>query len=233
MNRDVDPLLASFRIECTEQTPKGRLIPCESRIDPIDCWGRITDYTNSQGRFYEENHLEEWVARCPQAIFPGERILVLASQNYAHLPEKIDLLAINMKCVLPVVEAKIKDVAKNGGTPAYQIHMSQMRRYVEFLRSYLQPFPGRLRQYYERFSERFHLQHRNLEEDIRTTLGNDFLDRQLGTTFQEVYLAHDFDVHAIDYFRTQKVTPLNSLRLIYFCFDPADAYIEFRESVLV
>ena len=233
MNKDLDPFLASFRIECTEQTPKGRLMPCERRSDPIECWGRITDYTNSQGRFYEENHLEEWVSWCPQAIFPGERILVLASQNYAHLPEKIDLLAINMKWLFSVVEAKIKDVAKNGGTPAYQIHMSQMRRYVEFLRSYLQPFPGRLGRYYERFSERFHLQRRKLEEDLGATFGNDFLRGQPGTIFQEVYLAHNFDVHAIDYFRSQTITPLNLIRLVYFRFDPADAYIEFRESPLV
>ncbi len=134
MSDQADIFLASFHIECTEQNPKGHLVLCDRRTDPIEGWMRITDYTNNQGRFYEENHLEEWVARSPQAVFRDERVLIVASQNYAHLREKIDLLAVNLVRRFSVVEAKIKDVAKNGGTPAYHIHMDQMRRYVNFLR---------------------------------------------------------------------------------------------------
>jgi hypothetical protein len=193
---------------------------------------RITDYTNSQGRFYEENHLEEWVARSPLAIFGDERVLVVASQNYAHLPQKIDLLAVNSARRFSVVEAKIKDVAKNAGTPAYQIHMDQMGRYVSFLRPYLQPFPGRLAQYYHRFSERFYGMARRLEDDLRAAFGADFLSGQRENTFQEVYLAHNFDGNAVDYFKSQTVTPVGMIRLVYFRFDPADAYIEFRELLL-
>jgi hypothetical protein len=232
MSEESDLFLASFRVECTAQNPKGRLVPCERRSNPIEGWARITDYTNSQGRFYEENHLEEWVAWCPQAVFPGERVLVLASQNYAHLPEKIDLLMVNPTWRFSVVEAKSKDVAKNGGTPAYQIHMSQMRRYVAFLRQYLQPFPGRLAGYYRRFSERFYGQPRRLEEVLQREFGAGFLSGNGENRFQEVYLAHNFDDHAVDYFKSQTVTPVGSIRLVYFRFDPADAYIEFRERPL-
>jgi len=232
MSEEPELFLSSFRVECTEQKPKGRLVQCERRTDPIEAWARITDYANNRGRFYEENHLEEWVAWCPQSIFPDDRVLVLASQNYAHLPEKIDLLVLDPAWRFSVVEAKIGNVAKSGGTPAYQIHMNQMRRYVDFLRSYLHPFPGRLTQYYRRFSERFHGQPRLLEEDLQRTFGADFLGPQRTNPFQEVYLAHNFDDHAVRYFKSQTVTPLDSIRLVYFRFDPADAYIEFRERLL-
>ncbi len=225
--------LSSFQIACKKQNPKGALLPTERRQTPGKLALRMKDYTNSQGRYYEENHLEEWVARCPDALFPGRRIHVLASQNYAHLPEKIDLLVADDQHWFDVVEIKITSVAENGGLAPYQIHEKQMKRYVQFLTWYLPPFPESLRAYYTKFSKRFYGSPRFLDVDLKAKFGDDYCQAPVSELMiRQVYLTAGFDDYAVRYFSAQPDVAAGSIRLLYYRFFPEQDYIEFWEICL-
>jgi hypothetical protein len=115
MNRDGHLWLSAFLIKCAPEALKGYLVPCEKLETPRRIHGRMQKHKNARGRKYEENHLEEWIARQPKALFGDNRMLILASQNHAHLEEKIDLLFIDTCGHFHIVELKIVDVAQNGG----------------------------------------------------------------------------------------------------------------------
>jgi hypothetical protein len=55
--------------------------PCES-LDDAGTRSRLVLHKNYRGFNYEENYLEEWIARQPSAIFGSLPVLILASQNY-------------------------------------------------------------------------------------------------------------------------------------------------------
>ena len=64
-------------------------------------------HRNHCGFSYEENHLEEWIAREPSSLFGETPVLLLASQNYVHLRVKIDLLFVDIDCRLFPAELKV------------------------------------------------------------------------------------------------------------------------------
>jgi hypothetical protein len=177
--------------------------------------------------------LEEWVARRPDALFPGRRIHVLASQNYAHLPEKIDLLVVDGQHCFHVIEMKITSVAENAGLAPYQIHEKQMKRYVRFLGWYLPPFPESLRPYYAKFSQRFYGSPRSLDEDLTAKFGDGYCRTAISEpVIRQMYLAEGFDDYAVRYFQTQPEALDGGIRLAYYRFFPEDAYLEFWEIPL-
>ena len=155
----------SFRADClsvftvegpTTGYPKGRLIPCHGNSPVNALPSRLQDYRyDALGRHYEENHLEEWVARCPQALFPTTTADVIASQNHAHMSEKVDLLMLENRQHFVVVEVKAEVVSAHGGESPYQLYNDQLGRYVVFLRRHLAEYPQSHEDYYARFSKRF------------------------------------------------------------------------------
>jgi hypothetical protein len=66
----------------------------------------VKAYRNWNGHWYAESHIEEWIARHPEAILPNKKSIVWASQNYVHLPEKIDLLLEDSERRLFIIEIK-------------------------------------------------------------------------------------------------------------------------------
>ena len=214
-------LLSTFQIRLTDDRPKGFLVPCSAEQDRGCPAGHLTDSTNEMGRYYEENHLEEWVARCPASLFPNEDVAVIASQNYAFLPEKIDLLFAVRNHGFSVVEAKVQKVAMNGGVVPYSI-CQQMSRYVRFLTDYLADYPRSHESYFTRFSKKFYGSCRAVP-DISPFAPNG------GLRLHEVYLAEGYDNYALDYFDQHLAT--NQPRLTYYQYYPSEKVIEFWEFI--
>ena len=115
MNRDGHLWLSAFLIKCAPECSKGISFPVRNLRRPVVYTVACKNTRTLRGRKYEENHLEEWIARQPKALFGDNRMLILASQNHAHLEEKIDLLFIDTCGHFHIVELKIVDVAQNGG----------------------------------------------------------------------------------------------------------------------
>ena len=160
-------------------------------------------FKNSRGWKYEENHLEEWIARQPNAIFGGDKVLILASQNHAHLEEKIDLLFIDTNGRFYIVELKIVDVAENGGVVPYAIYNDQMKKYVNFVNGCMDSFRDSLSDVYRRFSAEFYGTPHVLSDDLEKAFGKS----SWGLTERavvEVYLSSDYDEYAVDYLSSQK-----------------------------
>ena len=196
---------------------------------------RLRDYRNTRGRFYEENHLEEWVSRRPDAIFPARQSLVLASQNYYRLGEPADLLVLDDCYAFHVVEMKINRVAENGGVAPYQIHKCQMQRYVRFFQWYLRPFPESFQQDYYKFTERFLGHPHSLDADLAATFGVAYCQAGFSESpVRQIYLTEGYDDYAVDYFQDQQEVADGHVRLVYYRFYPgADGdYLEFWEIPL-
>jgi hypothetical protein len=128
-----DQLLGSFEIvPCQNYQPgrpyqQTRLVACaQLRSDEKFC-DRLKSYRNWNGHWYNERHVEEWVARTPAWLFPNQAVHVLASQNYAHLGGKIDLLLLDDRNQFHVVEIKAERVASNRGVTPDEIE-GQMSR---------------------------------------------------------------------------------------------------------
>src|SRR5262249_12321811 len=111
---------------------KGRIVSCEPYSNP-GLQGRLKQRKNCNGFTAEENHLEEWIAREPSALFAGTPVLLLVSQNYVHLRQKIDLLFMDARCRLYPVELKITRAAKSGGVVPYDLYERQMKPYLHYL----------------------------------------------------------------------------------------------------
>jgi hypothetical protein len=219
-------LISTFRIAGDEPgrgRSKGRIVPCEA-ISESGLPGRITQYRNYRGFSYEENHLEEWIARQPSALFGPEPVLLLASQNYVHLRVKIDLLFVDSSSNLYPVEIRVVRVAKNGGVVPYDLYERQMRPYVEFLKG-VQHLSD-LDPQYARFAAAFGDTAPQLTEQFRMIFGLPAADN-LRSPIREVYVAEGFDPYAIEYFERKSKEDSRSVRLVEYKFFPEKHYLEF------
>lgn len=232
--------LASFRIECSDEYERGILISLPKQHAVGQTGVSMRRFRNARGRRYEENHLEEWVARCPEALFPNRKVLLLASQNYAHLPEKIDLLFVDEQRVFSIVEAKVERVARNNGVTHYEISQ-QMGRYTEFALGELPRFPVSHRAYYGRFITQFRGTPRGeeaLDEDLKAAFGANFVSAPFSVPLvHQVYLTEGYDEDAVERFRVEAAAGKHHIRLTYYRFfpranEPNGDYIEFWEVPL-
>jgi hypothetical protein len=222
----MEHLVSTFRIvgdERESRKTKGRIVPCEAHGDP-GFPDRLTQHANYRGFSYEENHLEEWIALQPSALFGPEPVLLLASQNYVHLRVKIDLLFVDARSRLCPVELKVVRVAKNGGVGPYDLYMRQMKPYVEFLEG-VQHLRD-LGPQYARFVVAFGGAALQLDEHFRTTFGHSPTER-LASPIREIYVAEGFDMYAIDYFEHKSKEDKRSVRLVEYRFFPQKNYLEF------
>jgi hypothetical protein len=216
-----DRLLSCFEIVRSQEYQQGRpyqqtrLSPFEESAPATRFGAKLTDYRNWNGHWYAEDHIEEWVSRSPQALFPDRTIHVLASQNYAHLPEKIDLLFVDGYHHLHVLELKAEPVASNRGVPPDQIR-GQMNRYLEFLQREQLPVAESFTSYYAEFSRRFLGCPHDLMTDLQQTFGEGFPSTSL--ILCPTFLAEGYDNYAVDYFRTCQQQIDQSFRLIYYRF---------------
>jgi hypothetical protein len=202
---------------------KGQIIPCGPVSDSAFP-ERLKQNQNYRGFSYEENHLEEWIAREPAALFGSQPILLLASQNYLHLPSKIDLLFIDAQCTLYPVELKVKPIAKNGGEVPYDLYQRQMKPYVNFLTSL--EHLGDLDRKYLRFSALFNGHTTQLAGDFALKFGQPSSDK-FSDRVEEVYVAEDFDSYAVEYFERESKKDGRRVHLIKYNFFPKTNQIEF------
>jgi hypothetical protein len=218
--------ISAFTITADEEgsgRSKGRLLSCE----PLSAPGfqdRLVQHKNYRGWSYEENHLEEWIARQPSSIFGTTPVLLIASQNYIHLPAKIDLLFVDARCRLYPIEIKVVRAAKNGGVVPYDLYERQMKPYTEFLNgvSHL----GALDSQYVRFANAFNGAANTLAEAFSIKFG---LPPSENLTYpsSEIYVAEGFDTYSVDYFNRRSKEDGRSVRLISYKFFPKEKYIEF------
>ena len=203
------------------------LKPFNRRPDP-GMPARLTAHRNDENRSYEENHLEEWTARQPASLFGSHDVMILGSQNYAHMPQKIDLLFVDRRRQLYVVEIKVEPVAKNGGVVPYTIYQVQMKTYVDFVKTCLQLED--LGHDYERFSKESYGQPLDLLEQYTKKFGTRLGPRgPLWSTICEIYVAPQFDEYALRYIFVRSKADARNARLIFYKFYPLFKYIEFWE----
>jgi hypothetical protein len=220
----MDQLLSSFEVIRSQQYQRGkpyqqtRLMVFEGTPPSTGFSAKLKKCRNWNGHWYAEDHVEEWVSRCPQALFPGRRVHVLASQNYAHLPEKIDLLFLDNRHQFHVVEVKAEPVASNGGITPDEIS-GQMNRYVDFLRMELLPFPASFTNYYTHFTRKFLGSPQDLSTDLRQTFGEPFfLIPSTSPVLRQTFLTEGYDADAVDYFKARQRLGSGPIRLIYYKF---------------
>jgi len=219
-------LISTFTIAADEEgtgRSKARLASCAHRSDP-GFPSRLVHHKNYRGRSYEENHLEEWIAREPASLFGKSPVLLLASQNYIHLRAKIDLLFIDLKNRVFPVELKVVPVAKNGGVVPYDLYERQMRPYVEFLTGFRNI--EQLEFEYSRFIKAFTGTSRTLAGDLTATLGRPSVNCP-PAEICEVYVAEGFDAYSLEYFERRSSEDGRNVRLISYKFFPSENYIEF------
>jgi hypothetical protein len=154
-----DRLLSSFQIVPSLAYAQGRpyqqtRLAAFNGSPPRVLPARLKKDRNWNGHSYAESHVEEWVSKHPAALYPGQAVHVLASQNYARLGERIDLLLLDGGWQFHTLELKAERVASNRGVTADQIQ-GQMTRYVNFLRDELPGFPASLADYYAQFTAAF------------------------------------------------------------------------------
>jgi hypothetical protein len=218
-----DHFLGAFEIvPCQEYRPgrpyqQTRLAACEKLSADRFC-DRLKRHRNWNGHWYAESHVEEWVARQPALLFPNQTVHVLASQNYAHLTEKIDLLLLDDRNQFHIVEVKVERVASNSGITSDQIE-GQMSRYVKFLQLELPSFPDSLSTYYEQFSAQLHGSSHDLATDLQETFGQVFrplADQAL--VLNRTFLTEGYDEDAIDSFSSSHLNGRGPIRLVYYQF---------------
>ena len=214
-------LLSCWELLFDSGDQEGSLAPCERRHPACRPLTSLSGHRNPAGRLYEERHLEEWVARRPEAIFPDREVVVVAAEKYAHLPQKIDLLAADREFGLHVVEMKIVPVGR-AGQAAVDIH-AQMRDYTAFLGWYPR---SSLESYYRKFAARFHGSARDLGQDCKARFGGLVETSPGRPVLHEVYLAEGYDADAAEYLRSHGA---GRTRLVYFRLFSDGPYIEFWE----
>ena len=222
----MEQLISTFLIAADEPgtgKSKARIVPCEAISKP-GFPGSIKQSRNYQGFSYEENHLEEWIARQPSALFGSESTLLLASQNYIHLRVKIDLLFIDSSSNLYPVELKVARVAKNGGVVPYDLYERQMRPYVEFLEG-VEHLSSLDRQYI-RFANAFGNTAPDLANQFKMTFGHAPAEIVCGR-IREIYVTEGYDASAIEYFDRRSKEDNRCVRLVEYKFFPKNNYLEF------
>ena len=219
-------LISSFSIVSDEHGStrmKGRLVPCEPVAEP-GFQDRLTQHKNYRGFSYEENHLEEWIARQPAALFGIRPVLLLVSQNYVHLRVKIDLLFVDADCRFYPVELKVVRVGKNGGVVPYDLYERQMKPYVNFLAGIRSL--SDLDSNYIRFNGLFNGLTSHPAEDFAGKFGK-LLPETASPVIHEVYVAQDFDSYAVEYFTRRANEDERTVQLVSYKFFPKTNYIEF------
>jgi len=219
-------LISTFSIVADEQGSgrmKGRLVCCKQIIDPGFA-DRLVQHKNYRGFSFEENHLEEWIARQPSALFGPVPILLLASQNYIHLRVKIDLLFSDANCRMYPVEVKVVRVGRNGGVVPYDLYERQMNPYVEFLKQIR--CLGDLDPQYVRFATLFDGAPTHLSDDFVRKFGRPPCE-SVNSQVHEVYVAQEFDEYALEYFTRRSNQDGRTVQLVSYKFFPQNNYIEF------
>jgi hypothetical protein len=219
-----DRRLGSFEVvrfpECQQGRPnqQTQLTTFEDTTVGVKFATRLKDCRTWKGQWYAESHVEEWVSRSPKKLFPGRAVHVLASQNYAHLGEKIDLLFVDDRHQFHVVELKAERVASNRGVTPDQI-WGQMNRYVDFLRTELPPFLVSFRNYYGQFSRQFLGSIHDLSTDLQQIFGETFFPvADTSPTFYRTFLTEGYDDDALDFFRAREQQGDGPIRLMYYRF---------------
>lgn len=233
-----DRLLSSFQIVRSPSYTQGRpyqqtrLAACNGPA-PSVLPARLKDYRNWNGHSYAESHVEEWVSKHPAALYPGQTVQVLASQNYARLGEKIDALLLDSGWQFHTLELKAERVASNRGITPDQIQ-GQMTRYVNFLRNELLGFPASLADYYAQFTAAFLGSPHNLAKSLEQAFGKAFLPRTRPLVLCRTFVTEGYDDAAVDYFRARQLQEDGPIRLVYYRFFPAPEShrIEFWEVPL-
>lgn len=234
----VERLLSCFQIakNCDKTIPlrhrrKEMLRTC-SKNDNLGVFSRLKLCKNKEERFYEENHLEEWISREPSSIFQDQKVMIVASQNYVFLQERIDILFLNQNCEFVIVELKVEPVVRTGVVTPYKIYDEQMEKYVKYVQraSVFQRF----HRYYSRFSAKFYGSTRNLYDQINDVLaGHVQGNTAVSARIHEVYVSELFDEYAVDYILDKGRQDGRNVRLIRYKFYPQSIdqndYIEFWE----
>lgn len=234
-----DRLLSSFLIVRSPSYRQGRPYQ-QTRLAACDgptvagLAARLKDYRNWNGHTYAESHVEEWVSKHPAALYPGQAALVLASQNYARLGEKIDLLLLDRIWKFHVLELKAERVASNRGVTPDQIQ-GQMNRYVNFLREVLPAFPASLNDYYSQFTAEFLGSPLDLGESLCRQFGGAFPPHPARPPLLcRTFLTEGYDDAAVEHFRARRRVEDGPIRLVYYRFypEPDGHRIEFWEVPL-
>ena len=232
-----DSLLSRFEILPNEQFERGRPYQ-QTRLSPYD--GELTGiphrslkaHRNWNGHWYAESHVEEWIARHPEAIFRNKKPIVRASQNYVHLPEKIDLLLEDSERRLFIIEIKAVSVGRRNGIAPDQIR-SQMRRYVTFLNSLILPGESMLAMYSVKFRKTFKT---DSTEDYFQGVEWPLTSASVEPSISQMFLTEGYDDYAVRSLLDPSATRDTSVRLVYFRFycDPEERrhFVEFWESNL-
>jgi hypothetical protein len=213
-----------------------RLIKRDLSPPTMGTGNRLNHHRNWNGHSYAESHIEEWLARAPTLLFPSGAIHVLASQNYAHLGEKIDLLLLDNLHKFHIVELKTETVSSNRGVTPDQI-WGQMSRYVEFLRGRLLAFPASLSDYYNRFSAQFLGSPHELAKDLEEIFGDTlFRGQNTPPLLCRTFLTEGYDDYAVKFFGARQQQADGPIRLIYYrfnlCPETERHYIDFWEVPL-
>jgi len=203
---------------------RGRLVTPDHPFDR-SVSARLQNYTNPWGDFYEESHLEEWIAREPGSIFKEREVMILASELYVYLQEKLDLLFVDRECQFYIVELKIEPIGRPGILP--QRVYSQMSRYVRFLRSSKIRY---LNTCYARFARRFYGKEYELSEQLQEFVGREIdSETRVNPHIHTVYVGESFDDHATAYLLRKGQQEDTIVRLIRYRFYPQQDCIEFWE----
>ena len=222
-----DQLLSSFEVIRSSQYQQGR--PYQqthlTKVDrlPSSAVGplRLKDFRNWNGHWYAESHVEEWVSHCPEALFRSQAVQVIGSQNYAHLPEKIDLLFLDAKQQFHIVEVKAERVASNRGLAPDRI-WAQMNRYVDFIRNEVLPYPATHEKYYVQFAAQFLGSCHDMLDHVRSSFTKTF---PIGSAaIVRTFITEGYDDDAVSYFRNRQND--EPTRLIYYRFYRCTGEIE-------
>jgi hypothetical protein len=231
MSLDADKLLSSGRIVCDPDDYRGSLEPLPVTAQRPGAEGRLKGVKNRVGRRYEENHLEQWVARNPELVFPNRRVLLLASQNHVHLPVKVDLLFVDDAWEYHIVELKVIEIARNGGESPYQVYNVQMKKYVTFLTNLLREFPRSVESYYSKLPGELARNRKPLRLALEDAFGSAPVpSAQRPVVIHEVYLAAGYDDDARRYIAEKSRQDGRSARLVYFKYFPGVEAIEFWQA---
>ena len=226
----VEKFLSCFEItENNDETipwqhrQKGKLKICSKHVNP----GKhrpLKLYSNRKNHRYEENYLEEWIAREPSALFPDQEVMIIASQNYIFLQEKIDLLFLNQDSEFQIVELKIEPI-----TP--HTIWEQVQRYTQFLLRIDDPYIH-FSSYYSRFSEKFYGHSYDFSQQVEKCC-----EKKLDIPPQicKIYVAECSDEcsdeYSVNFLFEKGQQEKNKVRCIFYKFFPQDDvhYIEFWE----
>jgi hypothetical protein len=232
-----DSLLSRFEIVPNERFERGRPYQ-QTRLNRYD--GELTAiphrslkaYRNWNGHWYAESHVEEWIARHPEAIFPNQKLIVRASQNYIHLPKKIDLLLEDSERRLFIIEIKAASGGRRNGIAPDQIR-SQMRRYVTFLNTLILPGGLPLATYSVKFSK---IVMTDSTEDYLHSVEWPLNSAPVGPPISQIFLTEGYDAYAVNSLLDSNATRDFPVRLLYFRFycdsEERRHFVEFWESRL-